>query len=76
MPPITKVIDLDGAGAGSVHVPPSFYAGIDGATGADNEGNELGTAQLTFGTLKFVEGQINVRGGAASDKATVYLFDL
>lgn len=76
MPIHTKVIDLDGAGAGSVHVPPSFFAGIDGATHADNEGGDLGTAQLTFGTMKFVEGVITVDGGAASGKATVYLYDL
>lgn len=76
MPPQTKVITLDGAGAGSVHVPPSFYAGIDGATQADNEGGDLGTAQLTSGTMKFVEGIVNVTGGTPSGEATVYLFDL
>jgi hypothetical protein len=71
----TKVIELDGAGAGSVHVSPMYFVGAAGVTHVDNHGDDLGTAFLTKKDARFVVGDVNVSGGAASGEAALY-FDL
>lgn len=71
----TKVIELDGAGAGSVHIPPCYFTGGHGFTTATNHGDNLGTALLTKATAQFVHGEIDVYGGTADGEATLF-FDI
>jgi hypothetical protein len=68
----TKVVDLDGAGAGSVHIAPGYYVGAAGVTHVENHGNDLGTALLTKKDIRFVVGDVNVSGGVASGEAALY----
>lgn len=72
---VTKVIELDGSGSGSVRVTPCYYTGALGCTTVTNDGDNLGTAFLTQGTAKFVVGEVDVSGGAPSGEATAY-FDI
>jgi hypothetical protein len=77
MPLSTRVVDLDGSGAGTITVPPCFYAGADdaGTVVADYGGN-VGVAPLTSGTMKVVEGQIVVTGAPNGAAALFFDFDL
>lgn len=72
---VTKKIDLDPSGAGSVRVLPCYYVGALGCSSVTNDGDNLGTAFLTQGSAKFVVGEVDVSGGAANGHATAY-FDI
>lgn len=72
---MTKVVDLDGAGAGSVHLPGCYYTGSLGAGHVENHGDDLGTALLTKKDIRFVVGDVNVSGGTPGGEASLY-FDV
>jgi hypothetical protein len=71
----TRVVDLDGAGAGSVHIPPMYFVGASGVTHVENHGNDLGTALLTQASARFVVGPVNVSGGTPDGEASLF-FDV
>lgn len=71
----TKVIELDGSGAGSVRVTPCYFVGALGCTTVSNDGDNLGTAFLTQGTARFAVGEVDVSGGSPSGEAVLY-FDI
>ena len=76
----TKVVELDGTGAGDVNVGPMFYLGASeavtveaGSAGvADNL--QLGDEWLTYGTAKFVVGNVHVSGGSPDSDLALYFF--
>ena len=68
----TKVVELDGNGAGSVNVAPMYFIGSAGAGSVQADGDDLGTALLTRATERFVVGDVHVSGGAAHGEAALY----
>lgn len=68
MPPKTRVVTVDGAGAGTVEVGPCWYIGANGAGGGSvtaDVGGSLGASLLTPATLKFCKGTITLAGWTA-----------
>jgi hypothetical protein len=60
-----RVVTLDDTGHGKVTVQPCFYAGAKGGNVSNvtaEDGQSLGTAFLTRGTMPAVEGAVDVSG--------------
>jgi hypothetical protein len=70
----TRVVELDGTGAGRVNVPPAWYAGSNASHGETilADGDNLGTTLPTYANMRVVAGDVTVTGGVPDGEVALY----